>query len=68
MAAFHAAVDARADLIELDVRCQRMDGLQISFPLTVVLRSEDRLISEIRVFTYEKGMVGNFLRQAAHCS
>jgi hypothetical protein len=49
-------------VIELNVKCERMDAVQFMFPLTAVLRFRDDLVSDIRLFTYEAGMIGKFLR------
>jgi|SRR5579872_3221528 len=48
-------------VIEADVRCERLDGSCAAFPVTLILRFRDRLISEIRLFTYEPSVIGNFL-------
>src|SRR5258708_7707446 len=48
-------------VIEADVTCERTDGSQAAFPATLILRFRDHLISDIRLFTYEPAMIGNFL-------
>ncbi len=59
-----AAVWSRdgVSVIEVDVTCERLDGALAIFPVTLILRFHDRLISEVRFFTYEPASVGNFLR------
>ena len=58
-----AVVWAKDDVsvIEADVVCERMDGSRAAFPVTLILRFRDRLISDIRLFTYEPAVIGNFL-------
>src|SRR5437764_13254336 len=38
-------------VFELNVSCERMDGVQVAFPLTAVVRFRDDLICGIRLFT-----------------
>jgi SnoaL-like domain len=40
-------------ILEMDVACERVDRAMVSFPVTVVLRFKDELISDIRLLTYE---------------
>lgn len=49
------------NVIEADVICERLDGSRAAFPITLILRFRDRLISDIRLFTYEPAVIGNFL-------
>lgn len=48
-------------VIEADVICERLDGSRAAFPVTLILRFRDHLISDIRLFTYEPAVPGNFL-------
>ena len=48
-------------VIEADVICERVDGSRAAFPVTLILRFRDRLISDIRLFMYEPAVIGNFL-------
>jgi hypothetical protein len=57
-----AAVWMRRDvtIIEADVDCERIDRARVAFPLTLILRFRGDLISDIRVWTYEPAVAGNF--------
>ena len=46
-------------VIEADIECERLDRAHIAFPLTMVLRFRDHLISEIRLVTYAPAFVGS---------
>src|SRR5258706_13113536 len=48
-------------VIEADVICERTDGSRAAFRVTLILRFRDRLVSDIRLFTYEPAVIGNFL-------
>ncbi len=48
-------------VIEADVTCERTDGSRAVFPVTLILRFRGHLISDIRLFTYEPAVIGNFL-------
>jgi hypothetical protein len=48
-------------IIDADVTCERLDGGQTVFPLTVILIFRNQLISDIRVFTYEPAVIRSFL-------
>ena len=58
-----AVIWSKGDLsvIEADMSCERLDGAGLSFPLTIVLRFSGPVISGIRIFTYEPGVVSQFL-------
>jgi ketosteroid isomerase-like protein len=47
-------------VIEADVTCERTDGSRAAFPVTLILRFREHLISDIRLFTYEPAVIGNF--------
>ncbi len=47
-------------IIEADIDCERVDRARVAFPVTVVLRFRDHLISDIRLLTYEPAVVGWF--------
>lgn len=50
-----AAIWARGSVsvVEADVSCELLDGSRAAFPVTLILCFRDRLVSEIRLFTYE---------------
>ena len=48
-------------VIEADLRCERMDGSRVAFPVTLILCLRNLLICDIRLFTYEPSVISNFL-------
>lgn len=49
-------------VIEADVSCERLDGSRAAFPVTLILCFRDRLVSQIRLFTYEPAVPSSFLQ------
>ena len=47
-------------ILEMDVNCERVDRAMVSFPVTVVLRFKEYLISDIRLLTYEPAVRNSF--------
>jgi hypothetical protein len=47
-------------ILEMDVNCERVDRAQVAFPVTLVLRFKERLISDIRLLTYEPAVRNSF--------
>ena len=47
-------------ILEMDVNCERVDRAVVSFPVTVVLRFKERLISDIQLLTYEPAVRNSF--------
>lgn len=46
-------------IIEADVECERLDRARVAFPLTLVLRFRDSLISDIGLLTYAPAIMGS---------
>ena len=53
-----AVIWARGDVsvVDADVSCELLDGSRATFPVTLILRFRDHLVSEIRLFTYEPAL------------
>jgi hypothetical protein len=47
-------------ILEMDMNCERVDRAVVSFPVTVVLRFKEHLISDIRLLTYEPAVRNSF--------
>jgi hypothetical protein len=54
-------------VVEADITCERSDDSRAAFPLTVVLYFRGSLISDIRLSTYDSGLVASFLTPRRHC-
>lgn len=55
-----AWINRNVAIIEADVKCERLDRAMVAFPLTVVIRFRDHVISDIRLLTYEPALTGWF--------
>ena len=55
----------QVSVLDLDVRCEQLDGRLMFFPLTVVLRMSGEEIADIQLFLNDQAAIGRFLAPAA---